>query len=54
VFSLSGAYPNHLSTDLTHHPATAGFFIAPLPAAGGNPLLATLNFSTNGATDAQK
>jgi hypothetical protein len=42
-------YPNHLSTDQTQHPATAGFFYW-LPAAGGNPLLATLNFSTNGAT----
>jgi hypothetical protein len=40
--------------NLTHHPAAAGFFIAFLPAAGGNPLLATLNLSINGATDAQK
>jgi hypothetical protein len=37
-------YPNHLSTDLTQHPAAAGFFIAFLPAAGGSSLLATLNF----------
>jgi hypothetical protein len=35
----------------TQHPAAAGFFIVP-PTAGGNPLLATLNFSTNGAIDA--
>jgi hypothetical protein len=38
-------YPNYLSIGLTHHPATAGFFIALLPTAGGNPLLATLNSS---------
>jgi hypothetical protein len=40
--------------NLTQHPAAAGFFIAFLPPAARNPLLATLNFSTNGATDAKK
>jgi hypothetical protein len=54
VFSCPVPYPNHLSIHLTQHPAAAGFFIAFLPAAGGNSLLATLNFSINGATHAQQ
>jgi hypothetical protein len=54
VFSCPVPHPNHLSTDLTQHPAAAGFFIAFLPAAGRNPLCAPFNFSTNGATDAYK
>ena len=54
MFSCPVQYPNHLSIDLTQHPAAAGFFIAFLPAAGGNPLLATLNFSNQRSHHAQK
>jgi hypothetical protein len=54
VFSCPVPYPNHLSTDLTQHPATAGFFIALLPPKGEKTCATPSTFSINGATDAQK